>query len=183
MATWTQSGLAQRPSLDGARRGQAAAESATRAEHRTLLPDLAVWGQVQDDRNNLGSNQTGAFGAMLRWNVFDRSRARREAAAAAQARAAERQAQAARDQVRLEIESAWLRARTARERHAAAAGGAEEGREALRVVQERRQAGLATLTDELETEAAALAAELEELRAATDAALADAALEHAAGAL
>jgi outer membrane protein TolC len=183
VTTWTQSGLARRPALEAARHGRDAAESARRAEQRTLLPDLAVWGQIQDDRNHLGSNQTGAFGAMLRWSVFDRSRARREAAAAAQARAAERQAQAALDQVRLEVEAAWQRARTARERYAAAAGGAEEGREALRVVQERRQAGLATLTDELETEAAALAAELEELRAATEAALADAALKHAAGVL
>jgi outer membrane protein TolC len=63
----------------------------------------------------------------------------------------------------------------------AASCGAEEGREALRVVRERRQAGIATLTDELETEAASLAAELQEMRAATDAALADAALERAAG--
>ncbi len=36
--------------------------------------------------------------------------------------------------VRLEVETAWRRARAARERYAAAAGGAEEGREALRVV-------------------------------------------------
>jgi hypothetical protein len=36
------------------------------------------------------------------------------------------------------------------------------------------------LTDELETEAASLAAELQELRAATEAALADAVLERAA---
>ena len=75
------------------------------------------------------------------------------------------------------------RAQAARERYAAAAGGAEEGREALRVVQERRQQGMATLTDELETEAASLAAEVEELRAASDAALADATLLRAVGAL
>jgi len=59
--------------------------------------------------------------------------------------------------------------------------GTAEGREALRVVQERRQAGMATLTDELETEAASLAAELGELSAAADTALADAALARAAG--
>jgi outer membrane protein TolC len=58
-----------------------------------------------------------------------------------------------------------------------------EAREALRVVQERRQAGMATLTDELETEAASLAAELQELRAVAEAALADAALARAAGEL
>ena len=65
----------------------------------------------------------------------------------------------------------------------AAGGGTEEGREALRVVRERRAAGLATLTDELETEAAAVAAELDELRARTDLALAEAALRRAAGVL
>jgi outer membrane protein TolC len=50
------------------------------------------------------------------------------------------------------------------------------------VVRERREAGLATLTDELETEAASLGAELHELDAAVEAALADAALRRAVGA-
>ena len=130
-----------------------------------------------------GGNQSGAFGVLLRWNVFDPTRGKRVAAASAEAHAAELEARAAGDQVRLEVETAWRRAQAARERYAAAAGGAEEGREALRVVQERRQQGMATLTDELETEAASLAAELEELRAASEAALADAALLRAAGAL
>jgi hypothetical protein len=40
---------------------------------------------------------------------------------------------------------------------------------------------MATLTDELETETAALAAVLEEIRAAAEVAVADAALERAAG--
>jgi hypothetical protein len=42
---------------------------------------------------------------------------------------------------------------------------------------------MATLTDELETEAASLASELDELRIATEAAIADAALLRAAGGL
>ena len=88
---------------------------------------------------------------------------------------------AAVDGVRLQVAMAWRNALTARERHAAAAGGAEEGREAFRVLQERRKAGMATLTDELETETAALAAVLEEIRAAAEVAIADAALERAAG--
>jgi outer membrane protein TolC len=103
------------------------------------------------------------------------------AATATEERAMEQEARAALDQVGLEVETAYRRAAAARERHAAAAGGADEGREALRVIRERRQAGLATLTDELETEAAALLAELMEVQAATEAALADAALRRAAG--
>jgi outer membrane protein TolC len=76
---------------------------------------------------------------------------------------------------------AYRRAVSARERYAAAAGGAEDGREAFRVVQERRKAGVATLTDELETETAALGAALEEIGAAVEVAISDAALRRAAG--
>jgi outer membrane protein TolC len=148
---------------------------------RDWLPELALVARLQDDRNPLGDARSGLVGVGLRWSVFDATRGRREAAARAAERAAAAQLRAERDRVRLEVSSAWRRARAARERLEAARGGAEEGREALRVVQERRVQGLATLTDELETEAASLAAELEELQAAAQVALADAALERAAG--
>ena len=49
------------------------------------------------------------------------------------------------------------------------------------MVQERRKAGIATLTDELETETAALGAALAEISAAAEVAIADAALRRAAG--
>ena len=178
---WTARALADRPMLASARERREAARWSDRAEGRSWLPDLAVWGQVQDDRNSLGGGTSGAVGAGLRWNLFDAPRTKRRAAVRAELRAAEQELRAAEDQVRLEVETAWRRAQAARERHAAAAGGTEEGREALRVVQERRQAGMATLTDELETEAASLGAELEELGAAAETALADAALARAAG--
>jgi outer membrane protein len=182
LAQWTERGLARRPVLAGSGAASEAARQAIRNEEKTKLPDLAVWGQVQDNRADLGGGKrAGALGVTLRWSAFDPARDSRRAAADAALRAAELQARAAADQVRLEVETAWHRAQAARERWAAAAGGAEEGREALRVVRERRLAGMATLTDELETEAASLAAELQELQAATEAALADAALERAAG--
>ncbi len=117
----------------------------------------------------------------MKWSPFDPSRGKREAAATAERRAAELDARAAADQVRLEVATAFRRAVSARERYAAASGGAEEGREAFRVVQERRKAGIATLTDELETETAALGAALQEIGAAAGVAIADAALKRAAG--
>jgi outer membrane protein TolC len=138
---------------------------------------------VVDDRGTTASGRSFVVGASVRWGLLDPARGRRSAAAEAEVRAAENDARAAADQVRLEVETAWRRAAGARERHAAAAGGAEEGREALRVVQERRRSGLATLTDELETEAASLAAELGELSAAAEVTLADAALRRASGGL
>lgn len=175
--------LAARSAVSAAAEGLEAMRRLARSEERAPLPDVAAWGQLQDDRNSLSSGgQSYALGAQLRWSAFDPARGRRRAAAAADVRAAGQEARAAADQVRLEVATAFRRALAARERHAAAAGGAEEGREALRVVQERRRAGRATLTDELETEAASLEAELEELRAAAEAAIADAALARATGA-
>jgi outer membrane protein TolC len=183
-ASWATRAAAARPALSATRERLTSQKWLVRAEERANRPDLAAWGQVQDDRSRFsGGNRSSAFGVLLRWNAFDPGRGKRVAAAAAEARAAELDARAAADEVRLEVETAWQRAHAARERYAAAAGGAEEGREALRVVQERRQEGLTTLTDELETEAASLAAELEELRAASEAAIADAVLLRVAGAL
>jgi len=179
---WAAKGLRQRPGLEAAARRVEAAGWAFRGERRSMLPDLAAYGQLQDDRNRIsGGHHSTTVGVMLRWNAFDPARGKRLAAAEGDRRAAELDLRAAQDQVRMEVETALHRAQASRDRYAAAAGGAEEGREALRVVQERRQAGLATLTDELETEAASLAAELEEIRAAAEAAIADAVLRRAAG--
>jgi outer membrane protein TolC len=180
---WQERAVAGRAVLAAAGEQRIAADMALRAERRSTLPDVRAYAQIQDDRGSSASARSYAFGASLRWDVFDAAREGRTAAARADARAADNDARAAADQVRLEVETAWRRAASARERHAAAAGGAEEGREALRVVQERRRSGMATLTDELETEVAALAAELEELTTAAEIALADAALRRAAGGL
>ena len=182
LAGWTARALANRPALTATAAAAEAARQAIQGEDKSRLPNLALWGRLQDNRTGFsGGKVAGGIGVGLRWSAFDPARDRRKAAAEADLSAAELQARAAADQVRLEVETAWHRARAARERSAAAAGGAEEGHEALRVIRERRLAGIATLTDELETEAASLAAELQELRAATEAALADAALERAAG--
>jgi outer membrane protein TolC len=138
--------------------------------------------QIQGDRGPLSEGQTtGAAGVLLRWSLFDPQRGPQRAAADLTVAAAVADLAAAQAQARFEIESAWYAAAAARERWQAARGGTEEGLEALRVVRERRDAGLATLTDELETEAAAIAAELAELGAAADAAITRAALERAAG--
>jgi outer membrane protein len=181
-SAWIERAARQRPVLEAVRRKVDAASSFVKNEKNSLLPDFGVFGQLWDDRIRVdGGNQSWAVGIGLKWTPFDPSRGKREAAATAEQRAAELDARAASDQVRLEVALAYRRAVSTRERHAAAAGGAEEGREALRVVQERRKAGMATLTDELETETAALGAALQEIGAAAEVAVADAALERAAG--
>lgn len=177
-------GLARRAGLKAAHERVAAAEAQQVGERRSLWPELSAFALVADDRGRLSDGRTSlGAGLGLRWSVFDPTFSARQAAAAADRRAAQVAERAAREQVHLDAQVALERARASRERFRAAQGGAEEGREALRVMQERRAAGLATLTDELETEAAGLGAELEELKAATDAALADAALARAMGEL
>jgi outer membrane protein TolC len=182
--SWHARALAARPFLQAANLRLEAARWSVRAEERASWPELSAWGQAQDDRGGLSNGaRSVALGIQLRWRVLDPTRGKRVAAASKDAHAADLEARAGRDQVRLEVEQAWWRAQATRERYAASTGGAEEGREALRVVRERRQQGLATLTDELETETASLEAELGEMRAATEAAIADAALRRAAGEL
>jgi outer membrane protein len=179
---WVSRALASRPVLTATRRKADAAGALAASEKKALWPDLGAFGQLYDNRIRVeDGSQAWAFGVGLRWAPFDAGRSKREAAARAEERAAEQEARAAADQVRLEVQMAYRRAVAARERHAAATGGAEEGREAFRVVQERRKAGMATLTDELETETAALSAALQEIGAAAEVAIADAALRRAAG--
>jgi outer membrane protein TolC len=181
-ATWVERALRQRPVLEAARRRTDAAAAFVKNEKNALLPDVGAFGQLWDNRIRVDDGrQSWAVGIGLTWSPFDPSRGKREAAATAEQRAAELEVRAAADQVRLEVATAYRRAESARERHGAASGGAEEGREAFRVVQERRKAGMATLTDELETETAALGAVLQEIGAAAGVAIADAALRRAAG--
>jgi len=181
-AAWVERALRQRPVLEAARRKTDAASAFAKNEKNGILPDIGVFGQLWDNRIQVDDGkQSWAVGIGLKWTPFDPARSKREAAATAEQRAAELEARAAADQVRLEVALAYRRAVSARERHAAASGGSEEGREAFRVVQERRKAGMATLTDELETETAALGAALQEIGAAAEVAIADAALKRAAG--
>ena len=181
-AQWMERAMRQRPVLQAVRRKTDAAAAFVKNEKNGLLPDIGAFGQVWDNRIGVDAGaQAWAVGIGLKWSPLDAGRSKREAAAVADQRASEQEARAAGDQVRLEVSLAFRRSVTARERHAAAAGGAEEGREALRVIQERRKSGMATLTDELETETAALGAALEEIGAAAEVAMADAALKRAAG--
>ena len=181
-AEWVARALRQRPVLEAVRRKQDAAAAFLKNERNGVLPDIGAFGQVWDNRIKVDDgSQAWAIGLGVRWTPWDAGRSKRQAAATAEQRAAEQDVRAAADQVRLEVALAYRRAVTARERHAASSGGAEEGREALRVVQERRKAGMATLTDELETETAALGAALSEIAAAAEVAMADAALQRAAG--
>ncbi len=178
---WKARAAAARPALLAAREQSEATALSVRLEGASRRPEIAAQARLMDDRTPQGGARSWVVGAMLRWNLLDATRDKRVAAAQADERAAVEDERDEAYRVRFEVEAAFSHLAAAKDRLAAAQGGAEEGREALRVVQERRAQGLATLTDELETEAAAFAAELEEINAARNAALAEAALRRAAG--
>jgi len=184
LLNWQERARRNRPILHAASEHSNEVAWKERSESLSQLPALGLLGRYQDDRRGFsGGERSGTVAATVRWNLFDPSRAPRSSSASAETRAAREDQRETENLSRLQIETAWQRSRSARERRAAAAGGAEEGREALRVIHERRLAGMATLTDELETEAASFAAELEEIRADTEIAIADAALSRLAGEL
>jgi outer membrane protein len=177
---WLAGAESGHPLLGAAAERRSALEWARRVEERAGLPALSAYATAYDDRWTGASRRSYALGATVRWTL-DPAQSRRTAAARADERVAASEAAALLARVKAEVHAAWVRRAAAREGLAAARGGTEDGREALRIVRERRAAGLATLTDELETDAAALAAEIEELRARAELVLAEAALRRAAG--
>lgn len=105
----------------------------------------------------------------------------------ARARAAEKEAEANRDAATraaaLEVRSAWRRLAVARERLEVATRSATRAEEALRIVRDRYETGLTTITEQLRAETAWYAAKLQLLSATADVRLGLAGLLRAAGQL
>ena len=174
--------LSNRPALEALRLQAEAATRVAEADHKARLPELGVFAQLTDDRGGFSEGRPSyAVGGFLRMSIFDPAKNARQAEAQLTARAAELDLWAAMDEVRRSVRTARERVRSSLAAMDAAKGGAEEGQEALRVVQERRREGLATLTDELETEAASVGAQLRELSAQVEVAIAEAALARVTG--
>ncbi|MCS6951406.1 MAG: TolC family protein [Bryobacterales bacterium] len=123
-------------------------------------------------------------GAFLRWNVFngfaDQARIREASEGLARARAQERQTEAA---VRLEVRKAYTDLKAAQERLEVAAASVAMAEENLRIIRNRYEAGLTTVTELLRSQTALLEARLRRLAAIHDQRIAAAALELAAGRL
>ena len=104
-----------------------------------------------------------------------------------QARFAESRAEALRKRadsaIHLELRKAYLDLRAAAQRVEVASAAAAEAEEAHRIIQNRHQAGLITVTELLRSESALAGARTRRLAAVYDHRVAAAALEHAAGTL
>jgi len=183
---WTQTALAERPALRAAQLQETAMQEETKAAKAEFGPKIALFGTTERDAMTLGgpSGTNWTAGARLDFNLFaGGGQKARVAQANANANKAKHDAEWYRSGVQMEVRKAFLDANAAAQRAAAARDAAEQAKESLRIVQNRYEAGLTTVTELLRTQTAQLDARTGYLAALQDWQVALAQLERAAGVL
>ncbi|MGO8813805.1 MAG: TolC family protein [Terriglobia bacterium] len=178
--------LKSRPDLLEAGLGVERAANGSQMAHAEFLPKVNVFGSWEEDNETFltrgGNNWTA--GVSVNFNVFDGGTNRARLAAAHyrqnQAKAQAEQMAAA---VKLQVREAYLNLTTAQQRVEVSRQAQSEAEESLRIIQNRYEAGLATITDLLQVETAHTNARKNYLNALFDYRLSYAALELATGEL
>ncbi|MBI3693899.1 MAG: TolC family protein [Acidobacteria bacterium] len=177
---------AGRPERRQAALAQSLAQAQEELARAAYWPQVVFQGIIEADRQSFysrgGANWFTAVS--LRWTLWNGSetKARVEQARFAQSRA-EALAKRADSAIRLEVRKAYLDLSAAAQRVEVAAAAIAEAEEAHRIIRNRHQAGMTTITELLRSETALQAARTRRLAAVYDHRVAAAALEHAAGVL
>jgi outer membrane protein len=183
---WEKSALADRPALRAAEMEHDAATTQQKLRKAEFGPKLGLYADVERDASALGgpSGTNWTAGARLEINLFaggaDRARL---AEAQAQVRQSEHQLEWFRSGVRLEVRQAYLETLAAAQRASAARDAVTQAAESVRIIQNRYQAGLTTITELLRSQSAQLDARTAYLAAVHDWQVARVQLERAAGSL
>jgi len=184
---WERQALASRPLLRAVEMQKDAEEKNAQAAKAGFGPRIELFGEFERDALTLGGGPSGTnwtAGARLDWNIFaggaDRYRA---AEASAEKRKLENHLEWVRSGVQLELRRAFLESRAAAQRTVAARQSADQARESLRIIENRYQAGLVTITELLRAQQAVVEARTGFLAARGDWYAARASLERAAGKL
>ncbi len=183
---WTQTALAERPALRAAQLQETAVDDEKKAAKAEFGPTVALFGSTERDAMALGgpSGTNWTAGARLDFNLFAGGATKaRLAEAAANADKAKHNVEWFRSGVTLEVRKAFLDAEAAAQRAAAARDAADQAKESLRIVQNRYETGLTTITELLRAQTAQLDARTLYLNALQDWQVAQAQLERAAGQL
>jgi outer membrane protein len=178
--------LQARPELGRIQLASQAAEAQAAAARAGYYPKIAMRGVFEADRQQFvrkgGANWM--FGAGLEWNLFDGHKTR---ATIAEARAESAVAQAGLRQfqsaVRLEVKQAQAHFEAASERLKVTEASAAQSDESLRILRNRYQNGLATVTDLLRAQLAVSDSRMRRLQAVHDQRLAAVEIQRAAGIL
>lgn len=186
LADRQQQALKMRPDLREAGLGVEHALNGQRMARAEFLPKVDAFSSWEEDNQAFlargGNNWT--VGASLNFNIFDGG-ANRARLAAAHYR--QNQAQAQLEQmtaaVKLQVREAYLNLTTAQQRVDVSRQAQSQADESLRIIQNRYEAGLATITDLLQVERAHTSAQKNYLNALFDYRVSYAALELATGEL
>ena len=176
--------MEHRPELARARLTGQSAREGVRGARGEFLPRLEAFGGFGvSGRNLAGGSFDYTVGASATFNLFDAGRKSR----LAQAHAAEDVAAANQEhlasKIRFEVVSAYQQYISARERLKVASRVVEQAREALRIVQDRYQSGLTTITEVLRAETTFVRARMTLLSARYDHYVGYAGLLHSTGTL
>jgi len=183
---WTRTALTERPALRAAQLQEAAVDDERKAAKAEFGPKVSLFGTTERDAMTLagpsGTNWTA--GARLDFNLFAGGATKAQLAeATANASKAKHNVEWFRSGVTLEVRKAFLDAEAAAQRADAAHDAAEQAKESLRIVQNRYEAGLTTITELLRAQTAQLDARTLYLNALQDWHVSQAQLERAAGVL
>jgi outer membrane protein TolC len=112
------------------------------------FPELGVFASLGSSGRSLFSGSADySIGASASFNIFDRGRPARIGQALVDKRLAETERDRVADQIRLEVVRAYNRYRAAEEQVEVAEAALAQASEGLRIIQDRYQAGLTTITD------------------------------------
>lgn len=182
---WIEGALEERPDLQAARRQTEAGELEEQVARAGFLPEVAVVGHygLYDDTPFGSNGHSGSIMAVARINLF-RGGSDRAAMAVARHQSAANGANIRRfeEGVRLEVLQAWQDLETSHARQHTAGASSAAAREELRIREQRFRQGLDKMIDLLSAQTALTEAEVRELVARFDAALATFRLHFAAGA-
>ena len=183
---WMQIALEQRPGLRAAQLQETAMGEERKAAKAEFGPKVALFGGAERDALTLGgpSGSNWTAGARLDFNVFaGGAQKARVAEATANANKAQHEVEWFRSGVQMEVRRAYLDGNAAVQRAVAARDSAQQAKESLRIVENRYDAGLTTVTELLRAQTAQLDATTLYLAALQDWQVAQAQLQRAAGVL
>jgi outer membrane protein len=183
---WTKTALDQRPALRAAQLQQDATDQELKAAKAEFGPKLGLFGSTERDAMTLGgpSGTNWTAGAQLEFNLFAGGAQKAKLAeAAANANKAKHGMEWFRSGVQMEVRKAYLDLNAAAQRTAAARDTSDQAKESLRIVQNRYEGGLTTVTELLRAQTAELEAATQYLSALQDWQVARAQLARAAGVL
>lgn len=177
--------LKQRPDLQAIASQVEAQQNSVKAAKAAYGPRLDVFGSWQADNPSVfsGGSNNWLTGAELRIDLFSRDRKARLSVEKASLSRAESARKMAEDNIRLDVRKAWLDHDASRQMLEVSRASVNQAEESLRMIRDRYESGLATITDLLRAEDAGRTSRMNYWQSVYRNIVSDAALELAAGEL